>query len=103
MRKVLCVRKIMSAPIGNPLCIWYALELKRYSDIDEQDAAASCERKNALCIKACVPAQVHGAFEPQLVCTTEDQTDALHYNRLLEPQNGATRTIKAIRCKEPGK
>jgi hypothetical protein len=42
----------MSAPICNLLCIWYTLELKRYSDIDESHfggtTAAIYERTKAL-------------------------------------------------------
>jgi glucuronate isomerase len=33
-----------------------------------------------MCLRRCME-----LLSAQLVCTTEDQTDALNYNRLLEP------------------
>lgn len=88
--------------IGNPVCHWANLELKRYFDIDEplclKNADDIYNRANGF--------MADGHFKPQsiikssnvkIICTTDDPTDDLKYHKLLEDNDFGCRVLPTFR------
>lgn len=100
--KYLAFARILPHLAGNPIYIWCALELKRYFDIDEPLCAANAEeiyqktkeliRKRHMTRRWCME---HSNV--QLVSTTEDPTDDLHYHLALQKEKLFTKVITAFR------
>ncbi|MCI1859591.1 MAG: glucuronate isomerase [Sporolactobacillus sp.] len=82
--------------VGNPLYEWTHLELRRFFGIDSilnrQTAPAIWEKANQLlATEAFKPRNLIKKFHVQVVCTTDDPVDDLHYQQALkksEADNG---------------
>ncbi len=100
--KYMAFAAILPKLIGNPIYIWCALELKRYSDINEpltEENAEEIYQKTTAMIKEkhmtrrwCME---HSNVK--LVSTTEDPVDDLRYHIALNKEKMFTRVITAFR------
>ena len=104
--------EIMPELIGNPLYIWCALELKRFFGIDEPLCAENAEKiyektKALIAEKHMCPRWCMERSNVEVVCTTEDPVDDLHYHKLLAEDASfqvkvysAFRPDKAMNCEK---
>ena len=104
--------EIMPELIGNPLYIWCALELKRFFGVDEplsaENAGKIYEKTKALIAeKHMCPRWCMERSNVEVVCTTEDPVDDLHYHKLLAEDASfrvkvysAFRPDKAMNCEK---
>ncbi|HRX58232.1 MAG TPA: glucuronate isomerase [Eubacteriales bacterium] len=104
--------EIMPELIGNPLYIWCALELKRFFGIDEPLCAENAEKiyektKALIAEKHMCPRWCMECSNVEVVCTTEDPVDDLHYHKLLAEDASfrvkvysAFRPDKAMNCEK---
>lgn len=103
---------IMPELIGNPLYIWCALELKRFFGIDEPLCAENAEKiyektKTLIAEEHMCPRWCMERSNVDVVCTTEDPVDDLHYHKLLAEDASfhvkvysAFRPDKAMNCEK---
>jgi len=99
---------------GNPLYIWCALELKRFFDIDTPLSPETAEdiyqrSLNAIKTQHITPQWCMERCNVQIVSTTEDPVDDLHYHIQLRDEKkcrvkviSAFRPDKAMFCTAPG-
>ncbi len=99
--------------IGNPLYHWTHLELQRYFNIDEPLCAKSADEIYRMCNEALTSAEMsaQGILKKsrvELLCTTDDPADDLHYHRQIAAEGCPTvvlpafRPDKALRPDQPG-
>ena len=88
--------------LRNPLFHWTHLELKRYFDIDEllqpKTATSIFEKVNSV-LKQKTPAQLLQDLKVEVVCTTDDPCDGLHYHEAMK----SSKTLKMLPAFRPDK
>ena len=89
--------------LRNPLFHWTHLELKRYFNIDEvlqpSNATEIYNKANAILANR-TPAQLLEVMKVEVVCTTDDPTDDLHYHKAIANQNFYTKVYPTFRSDE---
>lgn len=101
--KYLKFAEILPQLIGNPIYIWCALELKRFFSIDEPLSAGNAEEiyqktKALIREKNITPRWCMEISNVELVSTTEDPVDDLHYHIAMnEDPDLKVRVITAFR------
>ena len=87
----------------NPLFHWTHLELKRYFDIDEvlqpSNAAEIYKKANAI-LATKTPAQLLEHMKVEVVCTTDDPSDDLHYHKEIAKSDFYTKVYPTFRSDE---
>ncbi len=87
----------------NPLFHWTQLELKRYFDIDEilqPDTANSIYDKANAVLAHKTPAQLLEDMSVEVICTTDDPTDDLHYHKTIAKTGFFTKVLPTFRSDE---
>ena len=89
--------------LRNPLFHWTHLELKRYFDIDEvlqpSNAAEIYKKANAI-LATKTPAQLLEHMKVEVVCTTDDPSDDLHYHKEIAKSDFYTKVYPTFRSDE---
>jgi glucuronate isomerase len=98
--------EIMPELIGNPLYIWCALELKRFFDVGEPLCGENAERiyeetKALIAEKKMCPRWCMERSNVEMVCTTDDPVDDLHYHQQL--REDASFRVKVLPAFRPDK
>ncbi|MGN0483674.1 MAG: glucuronate isomerase, partial [Lachnospiraceae bacterium] len=101
--KYMAFAEILPQLIGNPIYIWCALELKRFFGIDEPLSKTNADEiyqktKKMIREKNITPRWCMEISNVELVSTTEDPTDDLHYHIAMNQDSTLkTRVITAFR------
>ena len=100
--KFLAYATALPMAIGNPLLHWTQLELKRYFGIDEMLTPESAKRiydkANALLASDGYTARgLIARSNVEVICTTDDPADDLHYHRAIKASGMMTRVLPAFR------
>ena len=100
--KFLAYATMLPHAIGNPLLHWTQLELKRYFGIDEMLTPESAKRiydkANALLASDGYTARgLIARSNVEVICTTDDPADDLHWHRLIKGTGMKTRVLPAFR------
>lgn len=100
--KFLAYATMLPHAIGNPLLHWTQLELKRYFGIDEMLTPESAKRiydkANALLASDGYTARgLIARSNVEVICTTDDPADDLHWHRLIKGTGIKTRVLPAFR------
>lgn len=101
--KYLKFAEILPQLIGNPIYIWCALELKRYFDIDEPLSLENADEiyhktKSYIQKNQMTPRKCMEISNVEVVSTTEDPIDDLHYHfAMKEDTSIKTKIISAFR------
>ncbi len=89
--------------LRNPLFHWTHLELKRYFNIDEvlqpSNATEIYNKANAI-LATKTPAQLLEHMKVEVVCTTDDPTDDLHYHKEIAKKDFYTKVYPTFRSDE---
>lgn len=86
--------------LRNPLFHWTQLELKRYFDIDtllQPDTAESIYEKANKVLQNKTPAQLLEDMNVEVICTTDDPTDDLHYHKSIAKAGFFTKVLPTFR------
>lgn len=101
--KYMAFAKVLPQLIGNPIYIWCALELKRFFDIEEPLCEKNAEEvflrtKSMIAEKNMTPRWCMERSKVELVSTTEDPIDDLHWHMAMkEDPSLKIRIITAFR------
>lgn len=85
---------------GNPLFHWTHLELLRYFNLDcflQEDSAQSIYEKANATLPNKTPKALLKSMKVEVVCTTDDPTDALNYHQELAKLNEYTKVLPTFR------
>lgn len=99
--KFLAWARTVPYTLRNPLYHWTHLELQRYFGItdllDESSAPSIWDRANAALAADLTTQGILKKFRVELVCTTDDPTDDLHYHRAIAESNLSTQVFPTFR------
>jgi len=89
--------------LRNPLFHWTQLELKRYFNVDEilqpTTSKEIYEKANSI-LATKTPAQLLEDMKVEVICTTDDPTDDLHYHQEIASKGFYTKVLPTFRSDE---